>query len=121
MVKITAIPLLGTDERGYTAEYMHAHMGGHIIVFRKAGTISGRHYHKGLSATKDPEIFIIFIGSCTVNWKNINEEQLYTAEVTGPVKLEIPPNTWHEIIGITDYTALELNTLEEHKADTFYL
>jgi len=121
MVKITPIAILGTDERGYTAEYLHERMGGHLIVFRKAGSISGRHYHKGLSATKDPEIFIIFNGSCTVNWKDINETEIHTAEVSGPVKLEISPNTWHEIIGTTDCTALELNSLEEHKADTFYL
>ena len=118
---ITPITLLGTDERGFTAEYPHERTGDHIIVFRKAGSISGRHYHKGLSATKDPEIFIIFNGACTINWRDINSEELHTDEVVGPVKLAIFPNTWHEIIGVTDYTALELNSLEEHKADTFYL
>ena len=50
--------------------------GQQLIIFRKAGTVSGRHYHKGISPTKDPEIFVLLTGNCTVNWRNINEEEI---------------------------------------------
>jgi dTDP-4-dehydrorhamnose 3,5-epimerase-like enzyme len=117
---ITPIEIAGTDERGFTAEYYHERLGQQLIIFRKAGTVSGRHYHKGLSLTKAPEIFILLTGSCTVNWRNVNEESLQSAELTGPVKLEIPTHTWHELVMHTDCTCLELNSISEHKNDTFY-
>lgn len=118
---ITPITLAGSDERGFTAEYTHERGGQQLIIFRKAGTISGRHYHKGLSATKNPEIFILLTGTCTVNWKPINEEKVQSAEITGPVKLEIPTFIWHELVMQTDCSCIELNSVQEHKDDTFYL
>ena len=56
MIKATIIKPAGSDERGFTAEVEQERTGTHLIVFRKAGSISGRHYHKGLSNTKNPEI-----------------------------------------------------------------
>lgn len=120
-MKITALELSGRDERGYTCEYVHERSGKQLIVYRKAGAVSGRHYHKGISATKNPEIIIILHGSCRISWRHIDETELESAVVTGPVKLEVPPNVWHELVMETDSSFLELNSLEEHKADTFYL
>ncbi len=117
---ITPLELSGNDDRGFTAEYHHERGGQQLIIFRKAGTVSGRHYHKGISPTKDPEIFVLLTGNCTVNWRNINEDEIQSAELTGPVKLEIPTYTWHELVMHTDCTCIELNSIEEHKNDTFY-
>ncbi len=119
-MKITPLQILGHDERGYTSEYYHDRIGQHLIVFRKAGTVSGRHYHKGISMSKNPEIFILFSGELTLNWRNVNETEIKTAKVTGPAKIEIRAYIWHEMIMTTDCTALELNSLSDHKADTFY-
>lgn len=120
-MKIMKIEISGHDDRGYTAEYYHERIGQSLIVFRKAGTVSGRHYHKGLSLTKNPEIFYLLHGECTLNWRSINEAEVQTTTLTGPVKLEIKPYTWHELIMLTDCTCLELNSIDEHKKDTFYL
>jgi len=120
-MKITPLELAGSDERGYTCEYLHERSGEQLIVYRKAGTVSGRHYHKGLSATKNPEIFIVLHGDCKVNWRHIDEAEMHSASVSGPVKLEMPPNVWHELVMETDCCCLELNSLEEHNADTFYI
>lgn len=120
-MKITTIVPAGTDERGYTAEFLQERTGTHLIVFRKAGTVSGRHYHKGLSQTKDPEILVLLSGTCTFNWKHIDDTELQTAQYTGPVKFEIPPLIWHELIPDTDCTFVEMNSIEEHAADTFRL
>ena len=119
-MKIETIELAGSDERGYTAEYTHERGGMQLVIFRKAGTVSGRHYHKGLSKTKDPEIFIVLSGTCTMNWRNINDAEIQSAEVTGPAKMKIPPYTWHELVMHTDCACLELNSIQEHKDDTFY-
>lgn len=118
---ITPIAIAGNDERGYTAEYNTEYKGKHLLLFRKAGTVNGRHYHKGISATKNPEIFLIIHGTCKISWRHIDDTELQTQVVTGPARLEIPPFTWHEVIPQTDCTFLELNSLEEHIADTFYL
>lgn len=121
MIKVTQIEPAGKDERGFTAEVMQDRTGTHLIVFRKAGTISGRHYHKGLSATKNPEILILLSGTCTFNWKHIDDNNIQTAEYTAPVKFEIPPLVWHELIPVTDCTFMEMNSIAEHAADTFRL
>lgn len=120
-MKITPIPIKGQDDRGYTAEYLHDRCGDQLVVFRKAGTVSGRHYHKGISATKNPEIFILLNGTCTINWKHVEEEEIQSLQLHAPAKMEIPPMIWHEVIADTDCTFLELNSFDEHAADTFYL
>lgn len=118
---IEPIALSGSDERGYTAEYLQERSGKQLLLFRKAGSVSGRHYHKGLSATKNPEIFIVLHGSCIINWRHIDETSIQTVQINSPTRLQIPPYTWHEVIAETDCTFLEMNSIEEHKADTFYL
>lgn len=120
-MKIIPINIKGQDERGYTAEYQHPRAGQQLIVHRKAGTVSGRHYHKGVSATKNPEIFLLLNGSCTLNWRHIDQEELHTQQLVAPIQLEIAPLEWHEVIATTDCTFLELNSIEEHQSDTFYL
>lgn len=121
MIKVTPIIPGGQDERGYTAEFENKRTGTHLIVYRKAGTVSGRHYHKGLSGTKNPEVLLLLSGTCTVNWKHIEDDSISSEEYTAPVMFEIPPLIWHEIIPATDYTFIEQNSIDEHVADTFRL
>lgn len=117
------LKLASNDERGYTAEYDQQRTGTQIILFRKENTVSGRHYHKGLSATKNPEILMLLKGECTLNWFDINKEDKTpsTITLTGPIQIEVPAYTWHEVITITDCVFIEFNSIAEHIADTFYL
>jgi hypothetical protein len=85
---ITEIPTTGPDDRGHTAEYFHDRMGLHLIVFRKAGTVSGRHFHKGISKAKNPEIFLLLSGTTRVNWRNVNNNEMHSATVSGPARFE---------------------------------
>jgi dTDP-4-dehydrorhamnose 3,5-epimerase-like enzyme len=119
MITVTPLDKIGSDERGYTYEYFHERYGRHLICFRKAGSVSGRHYHKGLSLTKNPEIIILLHGELSVNYRNVNDTTVVTTKIEGPVKIEIPPYVWHEFISITDCVFIELNSLSEHQADTF--
>lgn len=118
---IESLTLSGNDERGFTAEYEHTHAGKELILFRKAGTVSGRHYHKGISKAKDPEILILLNGTCRLNWKHIDEAELQTQLIEGPAKLTIPKLIWHEVVAETDCVFVECNSIEEHVADTFRL
>lgn len=119
---MTIIPLSANiDERGFTAEFGQDRTGTHVLLYRKAGIVSGRHYHKGLSSTKNPEILVVICGKCVVNWFNITDNVRHTAIIEGPTKLEIPINTWHEVVTETECTFIELNSIAEHIADTFYI
>lgn len=120
-MKIEQIALSGSNERGYTAEYIHERSGTQLLLFRKAGSVSGRHYHKGNSPTKNPEILVLLNGRMRLNWKSIEDAQLQTAVVDGPAKFEIPILVWHELIAETDCALIEMNSIAEHSADTFYL
>lgn len=120
MVQITQLDKIVEDERGFTYEYFHERYGRHLICFRKAGSISGRHYHKGVSLTKDPEIVILASGSLDLNWRPVNSTKTEHIWVQGPAKIEIPAYIWHELIAATDCTFIELNSVSEHAADVFY-
>ena len=112
---------LSEDARGYTANYYHDRIGEQLILFRKAGTVSGRHYHKGRSLSKNPEVFMLLSGTCTINWRGLADTALHTTEVTGPARLDIPAYVWHELIMETDCTCLEFGSIADHDADTFYI
>ncbi|WP_276132192.1 hypothetical protein [Polluticoccus soli] len=112
---------MGSDERGYTAEYLHDRSGQQLILFRKAGSVSGRHYHKGISAAKSPEILVLLQGKLRLNWKAVGAAEMQTTVVEGPAKLQVPPLVWHELIAETDCVLLEMNSIAEHAADTFEL
>lgn len=119
MITITPLDKVGIDARGYTYEYFHERYGRHLICFRKANSVSGRHYHKGISLTKNPEILILAQGTLTLNYRNVNSKELNSTLVEAPAKIEIPPYVWHELVSLTDCTFIELNSLSEHEADTF--
>ena len=119
-MKITPIETSSKDDRGTVSEYYHERTGQHLIVFSKIGSVRGRHYHKGISLSKNPEILILLSGTCTFNWCEAHGEELFTETVQAPAKVEVPPYVWHELIAVTDCSILEMNSLSEHIADTFY-
>lgn len=119
MITITPLDKIGSDDRGYTYEYFHERYGRHLICFRKAESVSGRHYHTGASLTKNPEIVILAHGTLMLNYRKVNSKELMNTLVEGPAKIEILPYVWHEMIALTDCAFIELNSLSEHEADTF--
>ena len=86
------------------------HLGNYVGAIRPA-----------IEASKNPEILILLNGTCTFNWKHIDDTEIKTEQYTGPVHFEIPPYIWHELIPDTDCTFIELNSIAEHAADTFRL
>jgi hypothetical protein len=121
MITIMPLEQIGQDERGGTFVFDTDRSGQLIVAHRKEGTVNGRHYHKGASPNKNPEELILMKGTVRVNWKNMLGEESGAASATGPARVVIPPNVWHEIIALTDFVMLELNSAEDGKGDTYRL
>ncbi len=128
MVSIEQIKQIGTDDRGATFVFDNDRTGEFIVAHRKAGSVSGRQYHKGISATKDPEQLLLMSGKATLHWKELEEVngevkivQEGTMEIVAPAKILIPKMFWHELIGVEDFVMLELNSIAEQAKDTFRL
>jgi len=119
MVDIITVDKIGEDERGATHYFDTDRTGQFIIAYRKTGSISGRHYHKGIAPTKNPEQLILMQGEATVNWFDVRSSQEGSIKVKAPVKIFIQPWAWHEVIADTDIIIFELNGLEDAKDDTF--
>lgn len=119
MVEVIQVDKIGEDERGATHYFDTDRTGQFIIAYRKTGSISGRHYHKGTAPTKNPEQLILMGGEATLNWFDVRSDAKGSIQVKAPAKIIIQPWAWHEVIANTDMIMFELNGLEDAKDDTF--
>lgn len=121
MVTITAIEKIGEDERGSTHVFDSDRTGQFIIGYRKAGSISGSEYHKGVSPYKNPEELILMNGEALFHWRNIKGTESGTEKLVAPCKVVIPAWVWHKLVSVTDIVVLELNAMADGQGDTFKL
>ncbi len=121
MIEIIPISKIGEDERGSTHFFDTDRTGQFIISYRKAGSASGRHYHKGTAKNKNPEKIIIMNGEATINWYDVRGEAKGSSKLVAPVLVHIQPWAWHEVIADTDIVVFELNGLEDGREDTFWI
>lgn len=122
MIEVKALPKVAEDERGPTHYFDTERSTQFVCGFRKAGSVSARHYHKGLSVGKNPEVLVLFQGEITINWFDVrNPEIKGTQKATAPALIIVYPYAWHEVWADTDMIFLEQNTLEDGKSDTFWL
>lgn len=117
-VRISSLSLIGKDARGETLQVQNDRSGDFILAYRKSGSSSGRHYHNGISAYKDPEILILLSGEALIRWRNIAEEEIKEIKVIAPAKIEIDINIWHELIALTDCSFWEMNSLKDVQEDS---
>jgi len=120
-VSVSTIDVKAIEERGALHYFSTNRTGEFLLVYRKAGTISGQHYHKGNSAGKNPEEMLLVQGSLTMNWKNLNTEEKGTLTIEAPSRVVIEAYVWHEVKALTDIIFIELNSLVEGSEDTFRL
>jgi tellurite resistance-related uncharacterized protein len=120
-VSVSKIEVKAMDERGALHYFNTDRTGEFLLVYRKAGSISGQHYHKGNSAGKNPEEMLLVQGSLTMNWNNLNTEEKGTLTIEAPSRVVIEANVWHEVKALTDIIFIELNSLVEGSEDTFRL
>jgi hypothetical protein len=120
-VTISPINLKASDERGALHYFSTDRTGEFLLVYRNAGSISGQHFHKGVSAGKNPEDMLLVQGSATLHCKDLETNKEETIELEAPVRVLIQANVWHELIAITDIVFVELNSLVEGSEDTYRL
>jgi hypothetical protein len=121
--QVTIIPIqkIGEDQRGSTHVFDTDRTGEFIIAYRNKGSLSGRHYHKGRSANKNPEKIIIMQGLATVNWIDVKTGEKGVAKAIAPAMVCIEPWIWHEVVADEDMVVFELNALADGQGDTFQL
>jgi dTDP-4-dehydrorhamnose 3,5-epimerase-like enzyme len=120
-VTISAIDVKAVDERGALHYFSTDRTGEFLLVYRKAGAISGQHYHKGISAGKNPEDMLLLQGSAILHWKDLETNKEETVELNAPTRVLINANVWHELTAITDIVFIELNSLADGSEDTHRL
>jgi dTDP-4-dehydrorhamnose 3,5-epimerase-like enzyme len=121
MIEILPLSKIGEDERGATHYFDTDRTGQFIVAYRKEGSASGKHYHKGVATNKNPEIIIIMQGTATINWYDVRGTNKGTEIVAAPVMIKIQPWAWHEVVANTDIVVFELNALADGKDDTFWI
>ena len=120
-VSVSKIDVKAIDERGALHYFSTNRTGEFLLVYRKAGTISGQHYHKGKSAGKNPEEMLLVQGAIQMEWKNLLTEEKGNLTIEAPSRVIIEANVWHEVKAMTDIIFLELNSLAEGSEDTYRL
>ena len=118
-VQIHPIDVKAVDERGALHYFATDRTGEFLLVYRNAGTVSGQHYHKGISAGKNPEDMLLVQGKAALHWKDLETKEETTIQLIAPIRAKIPANIWHELTAITDIVFIELNSLSEGSEDTF--
>ncbi len=93
-----------------------------LVVRRNKGSISGMHYHKGISKSSNPELLFLVSGSLEVRLRDINTNQKETFSIGPNTLLEIQPRIYHEFRALEECIFIEFGFAgegqEEHEADT---
>ncbi|MCA6484883.1 MAG: hypothetical protein IM547_05705, partial [Chitinophagaceae bacterium] len=64
-IDIRPMALKSSDERGSVHHFTTQRSGEYMVFYRRKGAIGARQYHKGLSANKNPEQFVLLNGTAT--------------------------------------------------------
>ena len=118
-VQVQPINIKAVDERGALHFFSTDRTGEFLLVYRNAGTISGQHYHKGISKGKNPEDMLLVQGKAYLHWRDLITSEEKTIELIAPTRVQIAANIWHELIAITDVVYIELNSLSDGIEDTY--
>jgi len=118
MVKVTPLIKIGSDERGATFVFDTERTGQFMVAHRKAGSVSGNHYHTAKHPSKQPEKLIMMSGTATLDWRDLASGATGTETLIGPAEVWIAPNVWHKVTAVTDFVMLELNGMDAGVGDT---
>ncbi|MES2777973.1 MAG: hypothetical protein V4722_27585 [Bacteroidota bacterium] len=118
MVKVIPLTKIGSDERGATFVFDTERTGQFMVAHRKAGSVSGNHYHAGKHVSKNPEKLIMMSGTAILDWKDLASGEAGSETVVGPAEMWISPNVWHKVTAVNDFVMLELNGMDAGVGDT---
>lgn len=118
MIAIQNFELRPGDDRGKTYVFENGRTGQFMLLYRNAGSVSGKHYHEGKVVYKNPEKLIFLNGTATINYKDLENGVIGSVVVESPAEVIIPPMIWHEVIAQTDIVVLELNSIQDAATNT---
>jgi dTDP-4-dehydrorhamnose 3,5-epimerase-like enzyme len=120
MYELVELKELSNNENGSTHEFAAIQSEGYLLATRKAGTLSGNHYHKGQSLAKNPESLLLVQGKVKLSVKSLDTGDNELRVIDAPIIIRIKPRVIHTLEALTDIIFLEFNSLDEHKTDTYY-
>jgi hypothetical protein len=117
-IKISALELLGSDDRGANYNWDCNRVGTFMMCTRKAGSTSGQHYHEGKSSNKNPEVLFLLSGQANIHFCGLAEKTIQTVLISAPARVEVPILIWHELEAVTDCIFMEMNSLQDVQQDS---
>ena len=121
MELVTVEPLnkVGEDERGATYDFSLSPRPDFILIERKKGTMSGGFYHKGVSDTVNPKVFVLLKGKIRFSYREISQDQHTDLITDQPSLIKVVPNVTHCIECLEDSMFLECNSIADISNDRY--
>jgi hypothetical protein len=118
--RVFSLNSISNNANGETYEFLNQGGAGMLIAYRKEGSMSGNHYHKGEVDAKNPEQLILQSGKVEISATSVLSGRYVKEMALAPCRVEVYPNYRHSLLAITDIVFIELNSLDEHIRDTHY-
>ena len=112
-VEIIKLDILKNDSKGTMFEFYNRDNSKILLIKRKAGTISGGHYHTGKNKFKNPETIILIDGKFEILLRNIKTLEEFNQNYDYPVMIKIAPYIYHKIINLTDTIIIDMNSFKD--------
>lgn len=105
-------------ERGRNFSLRTRGFDGYLIAYRRAGSVSGDHRHRGMIREKNPETIVLLSGEAEFEWRGGGGPG--SMHLKAPCKIAIRPGVWHRLTAKTDVIFLEEGLLnpEEYEKET---
>ncbi len=77
------------------------------VYYRRAGSVSGKHYHTGSLPTTNPERHILVKGQAILRTKNLETGEVGSVVLVAPCLWEVEPQVYHELEAVEDIIFIE--------------
>lgn len=118
--KIEPLLPFSQNEKGLTYGLNERSTSEFLLAIREKGAVFGGHYHEGTAKEKDPEILWMLSGSMKMWGTSVEGSKKEECLIEAPCRVEIYPQFIHYFEALEKCIFIELNSLEQHIADTKY-
>lgn len=121
-VKIVKIAPVSRDSRGETRELFTGLPGRQMVLYkRKKGAVFGRHFHKGIDPSKNPERMFIISGRLEFFAYDGQSGETLRTKISGNTYLTIAKGIYHEMRALSDVFFIEYRStiFDKENPDTF--